>query len=554
MQARMGTLAAQLAPLAARLREERGLVRPISQLMLECTSPDPDRVVRDTRAAVLDWIQKKAGQLPSSAWEGQPFDLVDVGAQRAEAAAIDDYWAARVDDADRAVPRRTWVTEIALARAGDRVLFGVRLLNVTRGEDIPAGRSIPKFVRDVVAAADFRIDDRPIRLDPWLVADDDEAGRLVAFLTSRSRRHPVLVFALPEHSEDPSATVLPVAPLAKATLGAAHIAILTGHASYRVTDLLGKELSVFDQAVRTYWPGVDPDASDPGEHPLALPRRIQSRPDGPVRFRNLLIAHVLRATVSQQGLEEALPPYAKVKQAYRKRQREQLETGDGSAAELLDLAIKENEELQQRLEEQETTYQDLMALAERERDEERGRLHEARARISALAARIDHLETRLAEAGGTENADETPTDFAALDEWARRHLAGRVVLHGRAVRAARKSPFEDVALAFKALLVLRDYYVPMKRNGGLDAKAAYEEALQHLHLEEAPCFTGTGAGQEGDTYFVDFGGRRRELDRHLKGSNSRDPRYGFRLYFFWDDETEQVVVGSLPNHLDTGIT
>ena len=58
----------------------------------------------------------------------------------------------------------------------------------------------------------------------------------------------------------------------------------------------------------------------------------------------------------------------------------------------------------------------------------------------------------------------------------------------------------------------------------------------------------------GARIFVEFGGRRCELDRHLKGRNSRDPRLGFRLYFFWDDDTEQVVVGWLPNHLETRAT
>ena len=46
-------------------------------------------------------------------------------------------------------------------------------------------------------------------------------------------------------------------------------------------------------------------------------------------------------------------------------------------------------------------------------------------------------------------------------------------------------------------------------------------------------------------------GTKRELDRHLKKGNSRNSRHCFRLYFFWDDEDEQVVVGWLTSHLDT---
>ena len=47
------------------------------------------------------------------------------------------------------------------------------------------------------------------------------------------------------------------------------------------------------------------------------------------------------------------------------------------------------------------------------------------------------------------------------------------------------------------------------------------------------------------------GGKRVELDRHLKKGTNREPRYCFRLYFFWDDTTSQVVVGWLPSHLST---
>ena len=44
------------------------------------------------------------------------------------------------------------------------------------------------------------------------------------------------------------------------------------------------------------------------------------------------------------------------------------------------------------------------------------------------------------------------------------------------------------------------------------------------------------------------------LDMPLKSGNSREPRYCFRLYFFWSDQHKRVVVGSFPGHLTTGVT
>jgi hypothetical protein len=42
---------------------------------------------------------------------------------------------------------------------------------------------------------------------------------------------------------------------------------------------------------------------------------------------------------------------------------------------------------------------------------------------------------------------------------------------------------------------------------------------------------------------------------HLKnGGNTRDPMRCLRIYFFWDDDEQQVVVGSLPAHLENHMT
>lgn len=35
------------------------------------------------------------------------------------------------------------------------------------------------------------------------------------------------------------------------------------------------------------------------------------------------------------------------------------------------------------------------------------------------------------------------------------------------------------------------------------------------------------------------------------GSSTKDNRYCLRIYFFWDDSRQKVVVGHLPSHLET---
>jgi hypothetical protein len=112
--------------------------------------------------------------------------------------------------------------------------------------------------------------------------------------------------------------------------------------------------------------------------------------------------------------------------------------------------------------------------------------------------------------------------------------------------------FDDPALAYQVLLLMRAAYVPMRRGGSLVLRERWESGLRQLGVECSP--TGGRAGEFPSDYFVTYRGWKTEIDMHLKGSNSRDPRYCFRVYFFWSDESKRVVVAWLPSHLESRIT
>ena len=74
-------------------------------------------------------------------------------------------------------------------------------------------------------------------------------------------------------------------------------------------------------------------------------------------------------------------------------------------------------------------------------------------------------------------------------------------------------------------------------------------------LDESAAITDVRAGLEGKEYQVTYQGKSRKLERHLrKGGGGKDPRNQLRIYFFWDDEKQLVVIGYLPGHLDTRAT
>ena len=110
-----------------------------------------------------------------------------------------------------------------------------------------------------------------------------------------------------------------VADAAELTLGAAHVAILTGPASFHLTDRMGRELSVFRQAVRIYRPGFSRWKDQPARHPLFLPARVDAwRVEGWVEegrpaFMGWLADQVLASSVHRADRDEELPPFNSVR-------------------------------------------------------------------------------------------------------------------------------------------------------------------------------------------------------------------------------------------------
>ena len=254
----------------------------------------------------------------AQAWDGLTFELDDVGAQRVAAAHLEHpkYWAARVDDACKEVAQRTWITEIGLAaEPNGRLTFGCRLIVSARGENPRFQPSSPALVRNVVNGGRAYLDERSAAL--WMVSSETDVDEFYRLLASKSRRADVCAISLGENDDGPASAIVSAPAIHRLTLGAAHVAVLTGRAAYMLTDLVGKEFSVFNRAVRTYRPGFDTDTDDPRRHPLALPHRIaqwqENGVDGSEAFESFLVRSALMQTVLGSDLETLLPPFSEVR-------------------------------------------------------------------------------------------------------------------------------------------------------------------------------------------------------------------------------------------------
>jgi len=547
----------QLAPIAAKMREGRSVIRPVSQMTVRLKPlADKDRFAL-TVDSVLRWMNRRAGKaLPMEAWNRTSFELSDVGAQRTAAVALTEprYWAARLDDADKTVPMRTWVTEIGIGEIDDgNTLFGVRLICASRGVDEPFQRTVPGFVRDILESGVAELDGIPIQREARVVSTEDDVRDLLTLLEDPLRQAEVLVLSLPDNSVDPSQTATPAVDLQARLLGVNHVFVLTSPASFHLTRRVGKELSVFRRAVRTYRPGFRAWLAEPSAHPLVLPPRIAAWTEvGTKAFEDWLVEHSLLASVRSGNREERLPAFNNVRQLASQLERARLKQTGGTEAELLALFEQDNEQLRRDLREQKELHDGLLAAADVERNQAIESADLIRAQSLERAHRIRILEQRLSELPEQSNKTVLPTSLEGFEDWCRQNLSGSVELVSRAYQGVRKSDFHDPTLIYRSLLVLRDQYVPMRIEGSPERRDAYLSALTELQLEES--LTGDGVKYAEDSYSVQYGGRRRSLDRHLKGSNSRDRRYGFRLYFFWDEDGQVVVVGWLPSHLDNRLS
>lgn len=150
-----------------------------------------------------------------------------------------------------------------------------------------------------------------------------------------------------------------------------------------------------------------------------------------------------------------------------------------------------------------------------------------------------------------------PDSLDLLENWVKHRWSGKLVLHPRAIRAAKQSVFEDVGLIYTALTLLAEEYWLMRTANPTDAKSRRDslmERLGALGLELAPSISSTRAGEQGEEYRVAYpigGTVKRVLDQHLKKGSGRDERNCLRIYFLWDDERRLVVIGWLPSHLTT---
>lgn len=523
------------------LRRGRPEVRPVVQVTCELLGEKPEVAAAQARDQILMWLRDKQSirGIPDAAWDGAPFEIDATQGRPVSVEAHDHVWALRYDNPGDGPHGRIWRTEAIVGRGGKSALVGVRLTTITRDWDIPIIRSVPRVVFDLAESPGLRDYGVDLRARPSRVESDRDVEELVELLENPGRTRPV--FVVSENAA--GARLIDADALASRTAGLGHVVTLSDDASWALSHLLGKRLAVYNQGIRTYFRGFNRTDALFDEHPLATPQWLVRRFPDPRAFVILLANQAIDASVSGGDLEARLPSFARVRDWVISRRIEAARQEKGSETLQLQLYEESNRSLHESLRDKQGELEkaeiDKLQLEE-ERDSV---LRQAR----SLRARIAFLEHALKAREIVERI-EYPKDYDDLDDWVAQYLGDRLTLLARAARASKKAEFEDLQLVCEALLLLAGPYRDMKL--GSVSKAEFDRACSELGLELS--LTGDASIQQYPSdYVVAFGKERRALELHLKKGASREPKNCLRIYFFWDGDGEQVVVGHLPGHLTT---
>lgn len=458
---------------------------------------------------------------------------------------------------DRSVPGRMWITDVQSHKADQDYLFAARLSVASLQsctEEVPFSR--PEFIRLIVENVGLS-DVISITGQKRLLSTREEVDSFAAFLEEPDRRMPAVLLTPCSRPEDGpfEGYMMDVEKMSRDLMAVAHVFQITREANEYLTERLGKPWSAFNGAVRTYYPGLSCGESDYYQHPLLTQQSIRLRDSAEngepnpcmYEIEEYIQNHVVAQRVSWDNL--GIPFYLAAHQAHL---REQRAASTQSRQELIDSYEEQLDQLQKQCDETlslaDSYAKDCEACCEENEQQ--------RQLIGQLKAQILTLRFQLRETTGEDEDQNVPEDgtYSEIADWVSRYYPDRLVLHPRAVRSLKDACYEDTGLVYKSLKLLATYYYDYRT--GL---RTYEEVIQACQridagLEERGAATDVAAGMQGETYYVQYCGRKEKLKRHLAKGNSKDRRYCMRIYYFWDDKDQVIVIGDMPHHLANSLT
>lgn len=468
------------------------------------------------------------------------------------------YFCMKTIHPDISVAGRTWTTEAEIAEINGILKIGVKnyysTIDAVQADYVDF--SVPSFVWTIYNRIGYK-DGELCNGKLILVDNEDKFIKFKKALEDDDRRLPIVVVTqkksgdaeLMKYFEARDGYLLDGEKLAKDLTLVAHVIYLPTEYAYKLSVEVGKQWSVYDGAVRTYYAGIDFESSDYLEHPLQVAEKImaacytsESQEDytGGHAFRHIL-AHNLKKHLVNERYDWGDWGFKFFFRANKEILREKLsdaEKDNNLDKEIYKMQIKD-------LEAQNDTLNSLLASGDIEIKKLESQINQLKQNRVYLDTQIYELKKKLKN---QKKEVEFPSKYNDMVGWIEENYQAQIYLHPRAVRALKSAEFEDVRLVYQAVQILAEFYY--NKRLGLVTEEEYQEELGKLSLKDEKATSAVSAGEQGDEYYVTIGDKKHLLERHLTNGVSREKRYCLRIYFYWDDDRNQVVIGSLPAHLN----
>lgn len=500
----------------------------------------PNDRVRKAAAAVLQWLRtdKKIAL-------GDEAEFASANAT-VSCESTDHLWALRFDDLNDHINGRLWRVEVVLT-ALDGAAYGT--VSVQRaGPKTPSENfSIPRVLKRLVSAVGLRDAGLELGSTAYPARTPAAVDGLVRLISEPARRLPVVVIVEPDGIEPLMDPKLAAERLA----GVAHVIALSPAASFTFTRKVGRELSVFGAAMRIFRPGFTTE--DPGQkHPLRI-----SRPDKRSTTRVGDLVRLVVPMTRALAVEDQVPSFSLARALARRAARRVVDPLRG----LLDqAALKELREevrfLEELVDEQANEFARYRQSQESEQKLLLDEIDLLENQLRSARAKNEALEAAFATSSQVSDREEIsyPDSLAGFGDWVDRWMSADVVVLPRARRNVEKSDVEDASLCYKALDLLCNYYVPMKRSRSPEKRRAFEEKCAEFKLEVCAVGGAVDDRRFRDHYRARHAGEEVRLDMHIKGPSARNRRHQFRVYFSYLEDQGVAVVGHMPEHLPNSLT
>ena len=389
----------------------------------------------------------------------------------------------------------------------------------------------PRLIRSLVNMG-ARSGHHQLFVRPQVISGSEAVDELAnGLLYDPDRRLPVIVVTA--FSQRPSHYAVPfdeVSRLAGDLAGLAHVICLPHRDdTFALTAHVGPSLSVFDGAIRTYWPGLDSDAGA-FRHRICLPQNVNSR--FLWGLRNRIVGLAARTYLEPRQARSLLLQSAQ--DAARSLLHERVAAAREDSDALVTLYKEEVERLEGKVAELSADLE-----SERQRSEE---LEETKRQLTYKVSGLRHqLAGGAAPAGEESIPAEEPDSFEEALILAEELCGDTLVITERAKRSAcQMNPADNApGKLWHALSLLNEVVESWRAD---DLPRGILPALEERGLQPGRV-SALRVGQHPHEYTFHYNGHKVSLVYHI------DLSRGERIYWYQSDEDRRFVINHIGRHL-----